>query len=66
METARKLVPELKKKEYTSKEQELIYDLARKYGGENKQEFVKEIKSLMLYDRMIYKQRILAALKGVI
>ena len=51
------------KKEYTSKQTELLYELARRYGGENKVEFIKEIKSFVKYDRMIFKQRIFAALK---
>ena len=51
------------KKEYTSKQTELLYELARRYGGENKVEFIKEIKSFIKYDRMIFKQRIFAALK---
>lgn len=56
-------MPYIEKKEYTSKQQELLFDLARKYGGDDKREFMRELKSFIKYDRMIFKQRIFAALK---
>lgn len=55
----------IEKKEFTSKQNELLYELIRKYGGDNKREFKRELKSFISYDRMIFKTRIFAALKQV-
>jgi len=54
------------KKDFTSKQNELLYDLIRKYGGDDKIEFKRELKSFLLYDRLIFKNRIFAKLKEIL
>lgn len=55
----------IEKKEFTSKQNELLYELIDTYGGDNKREFRRELKSFIAYDRMIFKTRIFTALKQV-
>jgi len=52
-------------KEQLFTEQELarIYALADEYGGEDKTELVRELKSLLLYERLKIKNKILNYLK---
>lgn len=57
---------EKEKKQFTSKQTEMLYDLIEKYGGDDKVNFKREIKSFILYDRMTYKSRISAALNNAI
>jgi len=54
------------KKDFTSKQNELLYDLIRKYGGDDKIEFKRELKSFLLYDRLIFKNRIFDKLKEIL
>jgi len=49
----------------SEKELEIIYDLARVYVfvEDSRPKFVKELKSLLLYSRMKYRNRILKAIE---
>jgi len=49
--------------QFTSMEMRIIYEIVDKFGGENKPELMRELKSLLRYDRIIMKERIFSALK---
>lgn len=59
-------MPATKQAEFTNTEMKIIYILVDEYGGENKKELMREIKSLIRYDRVIMKNRIASALKGIL
>lgn len=55
-----------KQAEFTNTEFEILYAIVNEFGNEKKPELMREIKSLMRYDRMIMKGRIAGALKGIL
>lgn len=55
-----------KQAEFTPTEMRLIYAIVDEYGTERKPELMREIKSLIRYDRVLMKQRISNALKGLL
>ncbi|MDH4127127.1 MAG: hypothetical protein OEV44_00125 [Spirochaetota bacterium] len=55
-----------KQAEFTNTEFGILYAIVNEFGNDKKPELMKEIKSLMRYDRMIMKGRILGALKGIL
>lgn len=57
--------PTKKRAEFTNTEMKLIYAIADQYCEENKVALVKEIKSLIRYDRCLFKGRIASALNRV-
>jgi lantibiotic modifying enzyme len=57
--------PPKKKAEFTNTEMKLIYAIAEQYCKTNKVALVKEIKSLIRYDRCLFKGRIGSALNRV-
>jgi hypothetical protein len=54
------------KSEFSPKVLEIIYDLAREYGKEDRSVFIKEIKSLIRYDRLQTKNTVLRTLQQVL
>lgn len=50
---------------FTPKQNKLLYEIIDKYCSENKAEFRKNIKSFIVYDRFIHKNRIIASLKKI-
>jgi len=59
-------MPSTKKAEFTKTELNIIYSIVDEFGGERKPELMREIKSLIRYDRVIMKSRITSALKGLL
>lgn len=55
-----------RKAEFSGKVNEIILDLAHEYGKEDKTVFVKEIKSLIRYDRLQTKYRIFRKLQTIL
>ncbi|MDA3778635.1 MAG: hypothetical protein PF487_00095 [Bacteroidales bacterium] len=53
----------MEKAKFTERELEAIYAIADEFGEEKKPALVREIKSLIKYDRVIMKNRILGALE---
>jgi len=53
--------------EFTNTEIKLIYMIVDEFGGKDrKQELMRELKSLLRYDRMIFKSRITRALSKIL
>ncbi|HSH50956.1 MAG TPA: hypothetical protein VK982_04450 [Bacteroidales bacterium] len=49
--------------QFTSTEMRILYEIVDKFGGDDKPELMRELKSLLRYDRIIMKERIFSALK---
>ena len=52
--------------EFNSTEMRILYSLIDEYGKNRKKELMRELKSLLRYDRMIMKTRLFAAIKRVL
>ena len=59
-------MPSTKQAEFTNTEIKIIYSIVDEFGGDRKPELMREIKSLIRYDRVIMKSRITSALKGLL
>ena len=52
--------------EFNTTEMRILYAIVDEYGKDNKPELMRELKSLIRYDRVLMKQRITSALKGLL
>lgn len=52
--------------EFTNTQMKILYSIVDQFGNDRKQELMRELKSMMRYDRVVFKNRVSSALRCIL